>query len=369
MKPWQRHALVGGTTLALLGPSAPWVLTAWRASPLDAQGWIFAALAVVWWNLVMPLGRTRETGIDHSAWPILILGVCVGAAGLYFDVRLMVAIGALGVIWGVTWALCGAALGMVFAPALLCGVFALPTTTFLLGRGLLALGLPAAYALPLKAVLAALALLLGLGLLIAHVRGWSPRVRPAVTGVAVLAAVAAGALGVAMNPPELGPPARLDEAQWTFGTWIGAEIAASPNEQSMFEDCRLSKRIFAGRKGERVSVLIVESEDVHRIHSPEYCLSGSGWQVQGRARAPWTLGPKATAAETLTATRGGQSIKGVYWFSSPSRSTLDLAGLRLQSRLAPGEAFTLYLVTVLEAPGQDQDQVLQAFLAAAPWLS
>jgi hypothetical protein len=114
----------------------------------------------------------------------------------------------------------------------------------------------------------------------------------------------------------------------------------------MFQDCRLSKRVYARRDGRQISLLIVEGGDGHRIYSPEYCLGGSGWWVSARSPLTWTLGPQGAVGERLAARRGDQTLTGIYWYSSPSRSTLDLPGLRLQSRLVRGESFALYRATV-----------------------
>jgi hypothetical protein len=370
MKPlvtWQRHTIIGLVSLLLLGPSALWALAAWRNSPLDTQGLIFVALAVAWWSLVIPLGRPDPRALDPAAWPIVALGALVAALGLTLDIRLLQALGALGMIWGLAWALLGGALALVLAPSILFGAFGLPTTTYLLGRLLLVLGQPAALALPLKVGLTGVALVAGVILLVNHVRGWSPRLPLRTTAIGTLMLVALAALGVALSPPRLGPPARIDETRWAFGTWVGAEVGTSPNERTMFQDCRLSKRVYARRDGRQVSLLIVESGDVHRIHSPEYCLGGSGWQVSARSLLTWTLGPQGAAGERLAARRGDQTLTGVYWYSSPSRSTLDLPGLRLQSRLVRGESFALYLATVYDAAPGEQDAVLRDFLSAAPW--
>ncbi len=112
MKPlvtWQRHTIIGLVSLLLLGPSALWALAAWRNSPLDTQGLIFVALAVAWWSLVIPLGRPDPRALDPAAWPIVALGALVAALGLTLDIRLLQALGALGMIWGLAWALLGGA--------------------------------------------------------------------------------------------------------------------------------------------------------------------------------------------------------------------------------------------------------------------
>jgi hypothetical protein len=122
-----------------------------------------------------------------------------------------------------------------------------------------------------------------------------------------------------------------------------------------------------------VSVLVVESGDVHELHAPEYCLTGSGWVLGTPAATAAAAGdgpglPLTAAAAEISGEGAGQALAGVYWFSSASLSTADLAGLRLRSRLAPGEPFTLYLVTAVESAAPAARRQLTAFLREAPWL-
>ena len=118
-----------------------------------------------------------------------------------------------------------------------------------------------------------------------------------------------------------------------------------------------------------MAVLIVESADVHRLHAPEYCLTGSGWRMRDRDPSPWSVGNPAAAAAELAASRGADELKSVYWFTSDSRSTTDLTGLRLQSRIAPNEPFTLYMVTAIDETGEGSDEILSDFLEDAPLLT
>jgi hypothetical protein len=79
------------------------------------------------------------------------------------------------------------------------------------------------------------------------------------------------------------------------------------------------------------------------------------------------VGNPEAAAAVLAASRGTDELKSVYWFTSDSRSTTDLAGLRLQSRVAPREPFTLYMVTTIGETGDGSDEILADFLHDAPW--
>ena len=361
-----RHALVAAGAIALITPSATWIGQAWRDSPLDRPGPLFAGLALAWWLVVIILRRPRPQGFEPSSWPLIALWSMIGAAGLHLDVNVLVAAAGIGLAWALAWGLYGSSVGVLLTPSLITGLFALPTTSYMLDKIWLSVGLASPGSLTVKIIISALLLLGGTGLLL-HLAGRAISVRPTTTIYAVLTVVALSGLLLAFRPPQFGPAVRLDEGRWAFSDWLGAEISTTPLEKQLYRRSRLSKRAYARPDGRRVAVLIVESDDVHRLHAPEYCLSGSGWRMEQRDSSPWSVGKPAAAAARLMASRGTQELKGVYWFSSDSRSTTDLTGLRLQSRLMPKESFTLYMVTAIGAEGEESDRVLSDFLAAAPW--
>jgi len=215
---------------------------------------------------------------------------------------------------------------------------------------------------------------LALGLLLAWLgrRGRLGAPRPAITAYAVAALVGAAGLALALHPPAYGPPVALVEDEWAFGSWLGADIPVSPAEQRLFADSRrLSKRLYSTRDGRQVSVLLVESDNVHDLHTPEYCLSGSGWRLSRdealRDADGLGFGAEAPAAGVLTAARGRQRLSGVYWFSSPQRSSGDLAGLRLQRRLTPGQRYSMTLVTAVGDADASAERALGDFVREAPW--
>jgi EpsI family protein len=366
---WVRHTLVVVGAIALITPSASWIGLAWNNSPQDSPGPMFMGIALAWWAVVAMLSQIRRKGLEVSAWPLFAFWALVGGAGLYLDVNVLVAAAGIGLAWALAWGLCGSSVGLLLVPSLVTGLFALPTTSYMLDEIWLSIGVASPGGLAIKIIISALLLLLGAVGLVLHHLGRSATIGPMANSYAVLGLLAVTGLALAFRPPQFGPAVKLDEDRWAFGDWLGAEIGTNPAEERLFSDSRLSKRAYARPDGRRVAVLIVESEDVHRLHAPEYCLSGSGWKMEYRASSPWSVGePSATAAE-LVASRNAKELQGVYWFSSDSRSTTDLTGLRLQSRLVPEEAFTLYMVTSIGEAGEESDQVLSDFLADAPWQS
>ena len=393
IRPIWRSLAVSVLVPALLAPSLPWLWRAWFSSPLDALGWVFLVLAFLWWFLVLDLAFVPEPVAgderpallrDHAGVPVLLGFVALGLMGLILDVRVALAAAALGAGWAIAWLLLGGRLAMLLTPALVLGLLSLPTVGFLLQRAWVAVGgwLPAgaggpvatggAGVLLLKACIALLALLGGLGLAWLARRGRLPA--PSVAGTAYGSAlsVALLALALALSPPVFGPALALVEEQWAFGDWLGAEIPVSPAEQRLFGAGRkLSKRLYSNRDGRQVGVLLVESDDVHDLHTPEYCLSGSGWRLYRdgplSADEGLSFGARTPAAGALAAVRGDQRLAGVYWFASNSGTTDDLAGLRLQRRAATAGPVSMTLITSIGEGLQAPDRVLADFVRDAPW--
>lgn len=375
-----------------LAPSLPWIWKAWRVSPLDAWGWLFLLLGGLWWFLVMDLGLpggdATEAPVDrprveHAAWPALLLFGGLGVLGMVLDVRAAMALAALGIGWGTAWLLLGGRLALLLLPALLLGLLALPTTGYLLQQARLGLAAMAGAdgtatagaggVLLLKAGVALMALLVGLILAWLARGGRLPAPRPATAAYGAALVLAAGALWLALAPPAFGPPLALAGDQLRFGPWLGAEIPVTPAERRLFAgSTRLSKRLYSSRDGQRVSVLVVESDAVHDLHTPEYCLSGSGWQLSRdrplRAEDGLVFGATVPAAGALAAARGEHRLAGVYWFGSDERSTDDIAGLRLQRRLSPDGPWRLTLVTALGDTGNAPEPALRRFVRNAPWV-
>jgi len=383
---WGRQILVILIMALALVPSLGWVITSWGQSPLDAWGWLYFLLGALWWFLVLDLVQARTDVIDHAAWPFLGAFVILGVIGLTLDLRVAVAAAALGIGWASGWLLFGGVVAFLLLPSLLLSGLSLPTIGYLLERVWIQLGVLPLGALALKSVAAAVFLMFGALLLWSYRRDWIGRTSLAQSFYVVIVIVAIGGLGLALSPPAFGPPAALAEKPWVFGSWYGAEIATSPSEKRLFsESRRLSKRLYTTPDGKRVSVLIVESDDVHDLHAPEYCLSGSGWILRTPKSDSDTspqlpLALPTSAAQALEAVRGRQRLSSLYWFSSASRSTANLAGLRLQSRLAPDEPFTLYLFTAIAQVGDSAGdptgakaydsarETLAEFVRVAPWV-
>ena len=161
MSPWARHALVAAAAAALIAPSARWIRDAWESSPQDSPGPWFAGLALAWWVIVALLVRPEEKRFDTSALPLLFLWALVGAAGIVFDVRLLVAAAGVGTTWALAWGICGSTAGLLLLPSLIAALLALPTTGYLIDEVWLSLGLVSPGDLTAKAAICALVMLAG----------------------------------------------------------------------------------------------------------------------------------------------------------------------------------------------------------------
>jgi len=365
---WLRHLLAIALAAALLAPSVPWITDAWQNSPLDSPGQWFALLALSWWMAVAWLVSPTGNALYWEGASFDLLSLVTVGVGVYFDVHVLLAAGSLGLAWSLSRFLVGGSAWVLLLPALLLALLALPTTAYVLqqawpfdwpvtNRGMV-----------LKTVLATIILGTGGWVLFAQVHHRCLRLGFADSAYVTLALVASVSLAMAFRPPEFGPGARMDTSQWAFDRWIGAEIDATPAEQRLYDQARLSKRVYAGPQGQRVALLIVETDDVHDLHAPEYCLTGGGWQTEHRGTAAFPVGPGGARVSSIGVRRGEDRLQSVYWFSSSARSTTDLVGLRLQNRIDPNERFTLYLVSALDNDPDTSQIALREFLGAAPWL-
>jgi hypothetical protein len=347
-----------------------WLFDAWENSPIDGTiEPLLAVLAVGWAVLVSRrVGGSART-VHLGALPVVLLSCIIAGAGLWLDIYVMQLVGILGILWSLTWVISGTELAFLGIPWLGWSLLALPTSTFNLGQFAAFAGFDGISGITLKLMLAFLLGGMGLVLLIAKKGGWQPRMKSLTTTYLAVAISAISAVGFAFQPSLFGPALQIDTTRYGFGNWVGMEISTSSAEQQLYKDAHITKRLYADNQGNQIVALFVTASNIHQLHNPEYCLTGSGWRIQSHEQNLWPTGSAATPVRAIRATRNNNRLTSLYWFSSSTRSSLDIAGVRLQHQRDADGPVTLYQLTALEDNQQASDHMLTQFLEAAPWIN
>ncbi|MEM7252237.1 MAG: exosortase C-terminal domain/associated protein EpsI [Pseudomonadota bacterium] len=126
------------------------------------------------------------------------------------------------------------------------------------------------------------------------------------------------------------PESATDVAAMTYvlNQWVGADVALDPFEEQLFGSGRVLKRGYRLRElndtAVPIGLLAVQTfGDRHAHHPPEYCYTGSGWEVSDRPAIPWLVPNGGTPASIVVEreANGGKRERElvIYWFTDGER--------------------------------------------------
>jgi hypothetical protein len=365
-----RQGLLYAAGIVAIVPFYQWLLGAWQSSPIDGTIEPLLAVLAVGWAVLVSRRVCGSTRCVHlGALPVVLLSCLIAGAGLWLDIYVTQLAGILGMLWSLTWVISGTELALLSIPWLGWSLLALPTSTFNLGQLAAFAGFDGISGVTFKLMLVLLLGGVGLVLLIAKKGGWQPRMKSLTTTYLAVAISAISAVSFAFQPSLFGPALQMDTTRYGFGNWVGMEISTSSAEQQSYNNAHIRKRLYADNQGNQIVALFVTASNIHQLHNPEYCLTGSGWRIQSHEQNLWPTGSAATSVKAIRATRNNTRLTSLYWFSSSTRSSLDIAGVRLQHQLDADGPVTLYQLTALGSNQQASDHMLKQFLEAAPWIN
>ncbi len=326
------------TTLAVLllllyAPAMTWAFSAWRHSPLDTAGpWFLlagvACLGLILWRHPATVPRPwLGTVLFAGSMLVLLLATVVDIS--------MLKVGALLLSWfSLIVVFRGGSVAASCLPGLAICYMGFPTVTYQLNTYVIS-RLPLITHAPVELVKLIVAAILAATswLLVARARP-IPADRSAqlgtLTGLLTVAVIALIAQVLYLNSATL-PEARLAlELSHFQGDWTGIDLPISATAAREIGRERILSRLYSN--GNRSVELLISSTggDRRRAHAPEYCLTGSGWQVRDRARQTLQLGDTSIETQLLTLRREPEADRWLaYWFTDGRQTwTSFLAMLR-----------------------------------------
>ncbi|MBA3685478.1 MAG: EpsI family protein [Planctomycetes bacterium] len=311
-RPLWRGLLLGVIGAVLMAPTIVWCVNGWITSPLDHFGWalwIVAGGAIAWsWRRLPRDDRGQGWGVAATAAAASLV-----VAGTLFEINSLQALGlCAGLFAGIAFAR-GRSAALRCLPAAAILVLGMPVAGFLLTR-MSGFHGPAA-SLTLRCALTVVGLL-AYWWLLRRERGIDATPSPV-----PVAAVALLALGLAMQTALVmrggGSVERLDlDISYIQGAWVGSDLPISTSTAALLgRDHRCSR---AYRADDRIVELVVTSTggDRHRMHPPEYCLTGAGWSVVAERTDSATLSDGTIVTISgRSLTRADLGLELAYWFS------------------------------------------------------
>lgn len=326
----------------------PWILTAWRNSPLDRDGPFYLLAAVVLSIFLRRQMRFRTDKLDYSGM-VCVVGAIAGLVyGYINDINSLYMFFGLTLFFGMIWVLWGERVFVCVLPVYIVSVAALPTTTYVTGMLMVSLmGTQIMTGAWIKFVITAL--MVGIFLLIGfkdvQLKKFYVK-RASMIYIVGVILVFLGFLfcdGTAILNKSFQPPfSSLDPEGW-----IGTSIALSPAETAFFRDYNVAKEVFFSDSAEQITTLSVFSKnDIHRLHPPEYCLLGSGWDISKAKKEMIKIRGENFPVMRIVGKKGERSILAYYWYSSVNESTPSFSVFRRVFRKSDKDHWNLYQVSM-----------------------
>ena len=136
----------------------------------------------------------------------------------------------------------------------------------------------------------------------------------------------AGALAIRTRldaPPDVTSAESLTRFPITVGGWTGRDIALDPEVvKTAAVDDHLNRQYMAGGRELGLYVGYYQSQrQGESLHSPLFCLPGSGWQPVVTREVTLPMGGTSPVVKELVVERGVNRLLVLYWYQTVKRVT------------------------------------------------
>jgi EpsI family protein len=147
----------------------------------------------------------------------------------------------------------------------------------------------------------------------------------------VLLAAALGARTRLNAPPPVTTAESLARFPGTVGPWTGRDVALDPEVIKVAAVDDFLNRQYTSAQGTLgFYVGYYQSQrQGESLHSPLFCLPGSGWQPVGTGEVPLTADAASPVVKELVVERSGTRLMVLYWYQTLKRVTGNEYGRKL----------------------------------------
>lgn len=350
-------------TFSLLAIQKNWILQAWENSPLDRGGKTQFLAGIAWCALSTLLAKPENLKtLDIKAIPFFVISLIGIGFAYIIDTASAAVYSSILAGLSLIWLMKGTRIAVIASTGAGLSLLGAPTAIYLIDIFRINLGINFINAKDLQLTLSLLIIaLMPVFFLIAKRAATAGAKGPAI-GYLLSASVIITGFTAGNHQASLGPSFSLNLKEYAVGHWLGADIELSQGEATFFKDSTYNKRIYAKADGTAVALLNISSDNIHQLHTPEYCWTGSGWQVTERRTlsANQSSNPLPASTTFLKLRREDTELSLIYWFSNEELSTGDIADLRIHSKLFSDTSQHLTIVSSMNnQPGQATASVIE----------
>lgn len=319
-----KNSILGLCMLVACVPYAyklPYIINAWKNSPLDSHDWIFLLFGFVTLGIALFGIRGKEVHRDWAGLPLLCACILMYFIGVKKDIH------AISIMAGVLFAtssvclLWGWECFIILLPAFLVFCLSVTSTSYWITFLLSPLGLKS---LPVKFFLTAVAIIIALIQLQFHFI-------PKKQSTFFLCALCFAFLIVVFQKEAHVKSASFipDFSAGIFGDAKGYAQEPSHGDLQFFEGAKKLERYVFGTSDSIIGVLSIDlGTNVHQIHPPSHCLRAQGSNIHSETLSAEDLRFAHITITEISYTQKGYSMLCWYWYSSTKFSTPSFLSFR-----------------------------------------
>lgn len=302
-------AFLGCIPLALC---VPYIIKAWRISPLDQRDFVFAISFAV--SAIFPLVITGHS--EPVFQKRILLADLTLLWGFVFCRIISLNSGAIIcaiMFWWVhIWLLRGIKLAFNLLPSFMILLLATVSSTYWM---CVSFGVMQAAAFRIK-VLATFLLLIAEALILRY--AWQPRIGVIIFSLAM--SVATAVMLMLGNLTKTYVPCKL-AFQPVVGNFIGIEMDKDKGFRRFFNRSEAHHYKYSGNTADFTLLTVDCGNDIHEIHPASHCLRTSGWTIEDENLHIITIDEKALNVTEIKASKRQAKILLWVWYTNESIST------------------------------------------------
>ena len=173
-------------------------------------------------------------------------------------------------------------------------------------------------------------------------------------------------------PPPVTTAESLTQFPGSIGQWTGRDVALDPEVLKIAAVDDFLNRQYSSRLGSLgLYVGYYESQrQGESLHSPLFCLPGSGWQPVSTRDVALTSEPASAVVKELVVERGGTRLLVLYWYQTVKRVTASEYGRKLflmSDALTSGRTDVALVRIISPMDFRDQQGEANALAIARPF--
>ena len=323
----------------------PYILNAWRTSPMDHRDFIFAIAFVV--SALVALVFT-----EHSApvfqKQILLADICFLCGFVFCRVISLnsgAIICAIMFWWSHIWMLCGNRLAFNLLPSFMILLLSVVSSVYWMS---VFLGITPAIAFWVK--IFAMVILLVFESLIWHY-AWLPKMDIVVFCMAMTAATAV--MLMIGNITKTYAPCKVS-FQPVAGKYIGMEMDKDKSFERFFKYSDAHHYKYSTVSANFTLLTVDCHHDIHEIHPASHCLRSSGWTIESEKPIQITIDEKKLNVTEVKASWGKSKILLWVWYSNDNVSTGNFICFRRLWRKS--EIWSSYQLGIMDSKDLDESR-------------